>query len=122
AQHAPFPQDASMSADPLTQSPPASAQSAAKPRRRRWVKLLAGLFALLVLLVWFAPTIVAKTGLLNRFARKAAAGLNGTVDVGGASPGWFSRGELRDATLKDLPSPGGVTIPQGPSSQSLASP
>src|SRR6266513_855356 len=59
----------------------------ASPRRRRWPKVLLGLVALIVLLVWFAPTIVAKTALRNRIVRSAAADLNGTLEVGGASLG-----------------------------------
>jgi translocation and assembly module TamB len=98
-------QDASMS-ESLTQTPPpvsapAQSQPPAKPRRRRWPKVLLGLVALLLLLVWFAPTIVAKTALRNRLARSAAADLNGTLDIGGASLGWFSPVELRDVTLTD---------------------
>src|SRR5262249_15082509 len=110
-----------MSADPLTQTTPAPHQPAPKAKRRRWVKILAALLALLVLLVWFAPTIVAKTWLLNRFARKAAGGLNGTVDVGGASLGWFSPVELRDVTVKDRQGRAVVTIPKLTSSKSLFS-
>ncbi len=97
-----------------------SQQSAAprKPRRRR-VKVFVALFAVLLLAVWFAPSIVAKTGLRNRFARQAAADLNGTLDIGGASLGWFSPVELRDVTLTDSQGRVVARIPKVTSSKSL---
>ncbi len=89
--------------DSITQTSPVATQSAepsAKPRRW-WPRVVAGLFVLLLVAVWFAPAIVAKTALRNRIARSAAADLNGTLDVGDASLGWFSNIELRDITLTD---------------------
>jgi hypothetical protein len=65
------------------------------------VKLLVALFVLAVFLVGAAPTIVARTTLRNRLASQAAAGLNGSIEVGGASLGWFSPIELRDVTIAD---------------------
>lgn len=76
---------------------------AAAPRRSRWrwlVRLLP-VAMLLVLVVWFAPMIVAKTELRNRFARQALADVHGSVEVGGASLGWLSPVELRDVVVKD---------------------
>jgi hypothetical protein len=84
--------------EPVTQTPPPVAAPATRSRRRRF---LAGGLALLVLLAWFAPAVVANTGLRNRLVRGAAADLNGSVTVGGASLGWFSAVELRDVTLSD---------------------
>lgn len=107
-----------MSANPLTQSPLA-AQAPPTPHRRRWPKLLAGLVALLLVVVWFAPAVVAKTTLRNIIVRKAAAGLNGTVEVGGASLGWFSPVELRDVVLKDAQGRTVATIPKVTSSKTL---
>jgi hypothetical protein len=56
---------------------------------------------LLLAAVWFAPAVVARTELRNRFARQALADLRGSVTVGGASLGWFSPVELRAVTVKD---------------------
>ncbi|MCE9560521.1 MAG: hypothetical protein K8U57_00570 [Planctomycetes bacterium] len=75
-------------------------QSDTKPRRRG-PRVVAGLFVVLLLGVWFAPSIIAKTTLRNRIARGATADLNGTLDIGNASLGWFSNVELRDITLTD---------------------
>jgi hypothetical protein len=80
---------------------------------------LVGLFVLIVAAVWFAPAVVAKTGLRNRFARQALADLRGTVEVGGASLGWFTPVELRDLTVKDEAGRTLVTVPTARSSKSL---
>src|SRR5437879_4950510 len=81
---------------------PVAAKSGVPPkRRRRWLKWAVGAIVLLLLVVAFAPTIVARTPLRNRIARSALADLHGSVEVGGASLGWFSPIELRDVTVKD---------------------
>ncbi|MBP3954030.1 hypothetical protein J8F10_01790 [Gemmata sp. G18] len=95
-----------MSAEPVTPLPrkplpPRSRPAPPKPRRRRWFVRLLPLVTLLLIGTWFAPTIVAKTDLRNRFARKALADVRGSVEVGGASLGWFSPVELRDVVIKD---------------------
>jgi hypothetical protein len=56
---------------------------------------------LLIVLVWFAPTLVAKTGLRNQILASAAAELNGTLTADDASFGWLSPVELRGIALKD---------------------
>lgn len=84
--------------DPVTPPAPSAPQPAAG---RKWRFKLVGPLALLVLAVWFAPAVVAKTALRNRIARSAAGDLNGTLDVGDASLGWFSDVELRSITLTD---------------------
>ena len=109
--------------DPVTQTPapttsPSQSTTPAKPRRR-WVKVLAALFVLLLLGAWFAPTVIAKTGLRNRLARQAAADLNGSLDIGSASLGWFSPVELRDVTLADSQGRVVARIPKITSSKTL---
>lgn len=84
--------------EPVTPPAPSAPQPAA---RRKWWPKLVGPLALLVLVVWFAPAVVAKTSLRNRIARSAAGDINGTLDVGDASLGWFSDVELRSVTLTD---------------------
>lgn len=88
-------------------------------RRRRWPKVLAGAVVLLLLAAWFAPAVVARTSLRNRIARRAAADLNGTLDVGGASLGWLSRVELRDVTLTDAQGRVVARIPKVTSGRTL---
>jgi hypothetical protein len=75
--------------------------------------------ALLVLVAWFAPAIVANTGLRNRFARQALADVRGSVEVGGASFGWFSPIELRDVTLTDEADRTVARVPKITSDKSL---
>jgi translocation and assembly module TamB len=104
-----------------TQSPLPAPSPATLPRkrRRRWPKVLLGLFVLLLLGAWFVPAIVAKTTLRNWAARKALADLKGTVEVGGASAGWFSPIELRDVTVKDAQGRTLLAVPKVTSSKSL---
>jgi hypothetical protein len=99
---------------PTTLTPP-------PPARRRWPKLLAAAVVLLLVVVWFAPAVVANTALRNRLARSAAADLNGTVEVGGASLGWLSPVELRDVTLTDSQGRVVARLPKVTSGKRLAS-
>lgn len=96
-------QDAAMQINPVTPAVPSPTLhgAPAKRRRRWWARAVLPVLLLLLATVWFAPVVVARTGLLNRFAREALADLRGTVTVGGASLGWFSPVELRDVTVKD---------------------
>lgn len=117
-----------MSADTVTPPPvtpptPQAAPSAPAPapisRRRRWLRRLLPLLTLLVLVVWFAPAIVAKTELRNRCARQALANLHGSVEIGGASLGWFSPLELHDVTIKDEAGRTIASVPKITSRKSL---
>ncbi|MBA4063274.1 MAG: hypothetical protein C0501_06095 [Isosphaera sp.] len=99
---------------PITLAPPT-------PPRRRWPRRLAAAAVLLLVAVWFAPAVVANTSLRNRLARSAAADLNGTVEVGAASLGWFSPVELRDVTLTDARGRVVARIPKVTSGKRLAS-
>lgn len=111
-----------MSADPVTPPPVAPPAPSAAPktsRRRRWIKRLLPLGTLLVLVVWFAPVVVAKTELRNRFARQALADLRGNVNVGSASLGWFSPVELHDVTVTDEAGRTLVSVPKVTSQKTL---
>jgi hypothetical protein len=113
-----------MSADPVAPANQSQLQGQAPvPKRRsffaRWARRLLPLVVLLVLLVWFAPTIVAKTELRNRIARAATADLKGTLHVGGASFGWFSPIELTDVTITDEAGRTIATVPKVTSEKSL---
>jgi translocation and assembly module TamB len=104
---------------PLVPAAPANPAQFPPPRRRRWLRRLLPLFTLLVLGTWFAPAIVANTGLRNRLAREALANLHGSVEVGGASLGWFAPIELRDVTLKDNAGRTIVNVPKITSEKTL---
>jgi translocation and assembly module TamB len=92
----------------------------APPRRRsRGLKLLALAVVLLAVLVWFAPTIVAKTSLKDSLLRSATAKLKGTVRVGGLSAGWLSPVELTDVTVTDAAGREVLTAPSVRLSKSL---
>lgn len=115
-----------MSADPVAPANQSQSQSQAPaPKRRsffaRWARRLLPLVVLLLSLVWFAPTIVAKTELRNRIARAATADLKGSVNVGGASLGWLSPIELTDVTITDEAGRTIAAVPKVTSEKSLLS-
>jgi hypothetical protein len=74
-----------------------------RPRRRgrRLLVRLAAAGLLLLLAVWLAPVVVAKTGLRQAVLARVFADLDGTVTAGGASFGWFSPVELTDVAVAD---------------------
>ncbi len=78
---------------------------AVPPRKRGFFrKMLRFALVLLVLLLplaWFAPAIVANTGLLNTVLAKVGADLNGTVTADGATLSWFGPVDLRRVTIAD---------------------
>jgi hypothetical protein len=78
-----------------------------------------GLLVLLAVGVWFAPAVAARTGLPARLVRSAAADLRGSVEVGGASLGWFAPVELRDVVVKDRRGRTILTVPKVTSSKTL---
>ncbi len=88
--------------------------------RRRWPRVLLGLAVLFAAAVWFAPAVVANTGLRTWVARKALADLKGTVDVGGASLGWFSPVVLRGVSITDAAGRPLLAVPSITSTKSLA--
>jgi translocation and assembly module TamB len=75
--------------------------------RLRW-KILAAL-ALVAALVYFAPAIVATTGLWRLVVARAVPSLSENLDMAGLQLGWFSRVEMRGVTLRD---PTGETLAQ----------
>ena len=82
----------------------APSPAAPAPPRRRGRKLLIGLAVVLTglaALAWFAPAIVAETGLRDRVTGAVAEHLNGTVAVDGMSLSWLSPVELRGVTVTD---------------------
>ncbi|HYH69507.1 MAG TPA: DUF748 domain-containing protein [Urbifossiella sp.] len=102
-----------MTPDPTPPAPPAA------PRRRRWPRRILGFTVLLAAGVWFAPTIVARTGLRNRVVAAATADVRGTVTVGGMSAGWLSAVELRDVVVSDRQGRVVVSVPRVVTSKTL---
>lgn len=103
-----------------TMTPPAPAAPAVR-KPRRWLRRFAVLLVALLVLGWFAPTLLVRAGLLNTVVAKATAKLNGTVTVGGASLGWFSPVVLHDVKLLDANGRPVLTAPTVESSKSLLS-
>src|SRR5262245_53757106 len=103
---------------PAPPSPQATSPAPAK-RRWRWRRRLTALLVVLFAGVWFAPNVIAKTELRNRFAGQALADLKGSVEVGGASLGWLSPVELRDVTIKDEAGRTILSVPKVTSQKSL---
>lgn len=104
------------------QHAPSAPQPPSVPRskvRRRIVKVLTGLLLLVLLALAVAPTILAKTAFRNRIARQLTSDLNGTLEIGSASVGWFTAIELRDVTLTDCHGEVIARIPAITSSKSL---
>ena len=100
---------------PSSPAPPVAAR-----RRRRWTRAILPVSLLLLAAGWFAPAVVARTELRNRFARQALAEFRGGVTVGGASLGWFSPVELRDVTVQDEQGRTLLAVPKVTSSKTLS--
>jgi translocation and assembly module TamB len=69
--------------------------------RRRWLFGLLPLFALVVALLWMAPTIVANTALMPKIISAALSDFEGRVTIGSASLGWLSPVIARDVAAVD---------------------
>lgn len=67
--------------------------------RRRYVVLAA--FVLLLVALFAAPILVAKTGLRNSLANWVLSDLDGEIQIGSASFNWFYPVELSDVRLAD---------------------
>ena len=71
------------------------------PRRDRRKWFVGAIIIGLLLLFALAPTIASMTPLGKQFVRWATADIDGTVDVGSVSAGWFSPIKLSEVTLTD---------------------
>lgn len=89
-------------------------------RRRRWSRAVLPVVLLILGVLWFAPMVVARSDLRNRFVREATADLRGRVTVGGVSLGWFSPVELRDVVVKDEQGRTLLAVPKVTGSKTLA--
>jgi len=91
-----------------------------RPRVRRWrLTKLAFWLSLPALIVWMAPTIVARTPLFNNILRNAIGSFDGEIETGGASLGWLSPVRLRDIVIRDAEGNEVVAVPQVESERSL---
>jgi len=70
-------------------------------------------------LLWFAPAIIAKTSLKNRFVRDALADMNGNATIGSASLSWFGPIELHDVKLFDAKANPAISAKKITSSRTL---
>lgn len=89
------------------------------PCRRRWPRRLFISSIAVLLFLYFVPTIVARSGLIQRSLNSALMDFNGSVTIGSASLGWFSPVELRDVVVKDDSGREMASIPKVTTSKSL---
>lgn len=68
---------------------------------KRWKRRLIVLSLSLLAFAFFAPVIVANTGLRNWVAAEATAQVHGTVRIGGASLWWFSSPYLENVEIRN---------------------
>lgn len=87
-----------------------------KPRRWRWLVLLLVVSAAVV---WFLPTLVAHSPMLNWIIARAAADLDGTVVTGSASLGWFSPVGVSDIEVRDARGESVLSVPRASGDTSL---
>lgn len=97
----------------------AKVEETPKKPRRRWRRIFLCLFLLILLVVWFAPAIVAHTFLRNQIAQSVLSDLNGKVHIGGASLGWFSNPVFTNLTLTDAQGKTVLSVPKVTGSKSL---
>jgi hypothetical protein len=92
----------------------------APPRkRRRFLRYALVFVGLLLLLVGFAPTIIANTSLKDWFIAKATADLNGKASAGGITLSWFGPAELRDVVVADAAGRPALTVPRATTEKTL---
>ncbi|MBN2296360.1 MAG: hypothetical protein JXM70_28285, partial [Pirellulales bacterium] len=94
-----------------------------KPARRstRLWKWLAGLAILLVVVVWLAPVLIAHSPMMGWIVSSASSDLDGSVEVGSASLGWFSPITLSQIEVRDSQGQTVISIPQVEGDRSLMS-
>src|SRR5262245_19595397 len=85
--------------DATASEAPAEKSAPAPSKRKR--RLLLGAAALVVLLVWLAPMIVARTPLVDSLLTGALDGYPGRITTHRASLGWFSPVELSGVELQN---------------------
>ncbi len=89
------------------------------PLPRTWPRRLLVLVGLLLVLAWAAPIIAGYTPLVGWACRHAERYIDGSIQVGGASLGWFSPIVLCDVTVRDRDSRIVAQIPRVEGDRSL---
>ncbi len=90
----------------------------ARPRNsrgRRWLVCV----AILLAFIWFAPSLVAISGLRNRILPAVLPEFTGRVIIGSATVGWLSPIELRDVAIWDADNQPIARIPLATSEKRL---
>ncbi len=95
----------------------ANDSTSVKSKRRRWRLLVA--LAVLLVVVWLLPSIVAETPLFSWILKTATADLNGSVTVRSASLGWFSPIAVEGVEVKDAVGKTLLTLPSATGDRSL---
>jgi translocation and assembly module TamB len=72
-----------------------------KKDRSPWPRRLISLAIVLILIVWALPIIVVNTPMLGWAVNRATSDLNGQVELGSASLGWFSPIEIDKIVVLD---------------------
>ena len=81
---------------------PAKTTTSSTPRKRRTPRWrLLTILAMLAIVVWLLPTIVAKTPLFPWILKLATTDLNGSVTVRSVSLGWLSPIDVQGIEVKD---------------------
>ncbi|MGL6073732.1 MAG: hypothetical protein ACRC8S_06180 [Fimbriiglobus sp.] len=93
--------------------------SAWRRRLRRLFWTFGLLVVLLLVLVWFAPTIIAKTSLKDQFLATATKDMDGKVRIEGLTLGWLSPVEIEGLTIEDSAGQPAATIPKVQLSRNL---
>ncbi len=86
--------------------------------RRRWWLLMP--LGCVLLLVWFAPALVAHSGILRWIVGTATADLHGSVSIGSASLGWLSPVVVEDVEIQDSQGNSVASLPRAKTDRSLA--
>jgi hypothetical protein len=96
-QSAPLPPGSPPEGPPVAHPPPAP-----RPRRkRRWLGALAALLVVIILLILLAPTIAGMGFVKSIVVGQINQKINGSVEVGSYSVGWFSGISANDVKVYD---------------------
>ena len=82
---------------------PQNETEADRPKKDRspWPRRIISLAIVLILVVWALPIIVVNTPILGWAVNRATSDLNGQVELGSASLGWFSPIEIDKIVVLD---------------------
>ncbi|HEX8524960.1 MAG TPA: hypothetical protein VF669_22105 [Tepidisphaeraceae bacterium] len=93
--------DPSLNRDPNSTGAAAAKAPTKRKKRRKWPWILVGLVVLLLILVLLAPTLISSGPVRGMIASKASNYINGSVQIGDMSLGWFSGTRLGGVKVYD---------------------